>query len=225
MEFIIIICVVAYALYCGIDSVRRQQTGARASRQRESAAATVRRRHHAAEENRRRRRLRRLNGLARNMQLALLQLDKAPDFRRAANFAAHAKQVPIAFRQRQFQRFRGQLVQHLITRLQAGSDPEVLLDSLGALLTALGVSEFEADYILEEAERRRPPRREPPQPDFGEELLRSQREHEARMTAIRGLAIESAIREQMLEAESTRFERMMVRGGDDSGLDDADFAL
>lgn len=45
------------------------------------------------------------------------------------------------------------------------------------------------------------------------------------MSAIRGLAIEAEIKEQMLEAERTRFERQMVRGEDHAGLDDADFAI
>jgi hypothetical protein len=203
----------------------RAQAASRERRQRDADARAAAEQRYAEQLGRRQTQHRRLNGLARNMQLALLQLNQAPDFRRAANFAAHAKHVPIAFRQRQFHRFRGQLVQHLITRLQAGGDPQVLLESLRELLTALGVSEFEADYILEEVERRRPPRREPPRPDFGEELQRSQREHEERMTAIRGLNVESAIREQMLEAERARFERRMVRGEDDRGLDDADLAI
>ena len=203
----------------------RARTASRERRQRDTDARVAAQQRHAEQLGRRQTQYRRLNALARNLQLALLQIDQAPDFRRAANFAAHAKHVPIAFRQRQFRRFRERLVGHLAARLQAGGDPELLVESLGELLTALGVSPFEAEYLRQEADRRRPARREPPQPDFGEELLRSQREHEERMTAIQGLNIESAIREQMLEAERTRFERRMVRGGDDSGLDDADIGI
>ena len=220
-----VVCALTYGAYKLVQKGYQLRSASRERRRRDTESQAAADRRYAEQLGRRQTQHRRLNGLARNMQLALLQLNQAPDFRRAANFAAHAKHVPIAFRQRQFHRFRGQLVQHLITRLQAGGDPEVLLESLRELLSALGVSEFEADYILEEVERRRPPRREPPRPDFGEELQRSQREHQERMTAIRGLNVESEIREQMVEAERARFERRMVRGGDDRGLDDADLAI
>ena len=226
----------AYALYWGIGrafdmtcrsfaSVHRRQTEAWASSQRESEAVAARRRRSAKRQYRRQQRQRRLNALARNFQVALLQLDRATDFRRVANLARHAKDVPLGFRQRQFRRFRPRLVQHMTARLQVGVDPELLCDSLAELLTALGVSEFEADYIREEAERRQPPTPQVPEPTFTDELQRQQQQHNERMSAIRGLTIEAEIKEQMLEAERTRFERQMVRGEDHAGHDAADFTI
>ena len=113
----------------------------------------------------------------------------------------------------------------MTARLQTGADPELLCDSLAELLTALGVSEFEADYIREEAERRQPATPQVPEPTFADELQQQQQQHNERMSAIRGLAIETEIREQMLEAERARFERRMVRGENDLGLADADLAI
>src|SRR5438552_4009097 len=90
---------------------------------------------------------RRHNFLARYLQLALLQLDQAADFRRAASFAQKAHEVPLSFRQRQFRRFRRRFVQHFEARLRAGTDIAVLLESLTELLGNLGISASEAEYI------------------------------------------------------------------------------
>ena len=224
MELLLLIAL-GYGTFALCRKGYQARTASRERRRREAEPQATADRRYAEQLGRRQAQYRRLNALARNLQLALLQIDQAPDFRRAANFAAHAKHVPVAFRQRQFRRFRERLVGHLAARLQAGGDPELLVESLGELLAALGVSPFEAEYIRQEAEGRRPPRREPQQPDFGEQLLQSQREHEERMSAIRGLTIEAEIKEQMLEAERTRFERQMVRGEDHAGHDAADFAI
>jgi hypothetical protein len=83
---------------------------------------------------------------ARSLQLALLQLRQAPDFRRAASYAAHAQQLPLWFRQRIYRRFRSLLADHLAHLLRSGASAEAVMPGLAQLVAALGVASFEADY-------------------------------------------------------------------------------
>lgn len=154
-------------------------------------------------------RLRKLNQV---MQQALLQLEQAPDFRRAASFAKLAASVPIAFRQRQFTRFRPKLVQHFVARLTAGDDATALYPALAELVQALGVARFEADYIQAEAERQleRPAPR--PERTFAAAMATLQQEHERRKEALATLeAISPELREQLDEAEEARFREAMFQ--------------
>lgn len=176
--------------------------------------AQERARQRALQERQRAEERRRLNQLYRDLQIALLRLDQAPDFRRAASFAAHARSVPADLRQRQFGRFRPQLVEHFASRMQAGTDEQVLLQSLRALLSALGVAEFEADYIHGEARRSRPTA-PPPVRTYDEQLRGLQEQHDQRVQTIRDLpALDDEIREQLLEAERERFRETVLALGD-----------
>jgi hypothetical protein len=184
-------------------------SAAAASRQQQARIRAEAAARAAALESRRRSELRRVNGLARNMQIALAHVGRAPDFRRAASWAALAKEVPLGFRQRQFRRFRAVLVQHYHSRLAAGANPETLSQSLTALVQALGVAPFEADYIRTEAERRLTPRTAPVRRPYAQRLAQLQAEHEQRMAALRGINLNDETREQLLEAEESRFREAL----------------
>lgn len=166
----------------------------------------------SAAEMRQREQRHRLNQKARVLQLALLRLTEAPDFRRAASWAAQAQDVPRAFRQRQFRRFRARIVRHFTSRLSAGADPEALSQSLSILLQHLGIATFEAEYIRAEAERALPPPRAPAQTSYGHAIAQLQREHAQRLETLRTLAgLDNETREQLLEAERTRFREALER--------------
>lgn len=162
---------------------------------------------------RRREKIVRLNAKARSVQRALLQLHGAPDFRRAASFAAQASDVPAAFRQRQFRRFRPRLLGHYAARLQDGVDGAVLLSSLRDLLTALSVAPYEADYVKQEAERLQTPQSQPhTAPNYAQRLAELQRDHEQRLAALRALtAVEPDAMEQLVEAEQNRFREAIAQ--------------
>jgi hypothetical protein len=156
----------------------------------------------------------RLNQLYTRMQAGLLQLGQAPDFQRAASVAEQARDVPAAYRQQQFRRFRSTLVDHFRRRLTAGANDEQLRMSLTALVQALGMAEFEAEYIAAEARQRlpRPPR--PATASYDEHLQRLQTEHEQRMTTLRSLVgLDEELREQLLEAEQSRHREALLAAG------------
>ena len=167
----------------------------------------------SATEVRRRENLRRINQKARVLQAALFKLSQAPDFRRVASWAAQAQDVPLAFRQRQFRRFRPRLVRHFADRLADGGDPAVLLESLQALLHALGIATFEAEYIRADAEGTVPTN--VPQPtSFSSAMQQVQRQHQQRLDALCTLAgIDNETREQLVEAEKTRFREALENLG------------
>jgi hypothetical protein len=156
---------------------------------------------------------RRLNQLARILQLGLLKLHLTPDFRRAASAAALALEVPIAFRKRQFHRFRERLIRHYAASLRAGTDPAILCESLVELLGHLGIPAFEAEYIRIAAERQVAVRVDS-QPTYDRRLQEVHREHESRVAAINGMATASdEVKEQLLEAEENRYrDALMVLG-------------
>jgi len=152
----------------------------------------------------------RLRSQNRLMQMALLQIDEAPDFYRAASFAAQAKEVPRDFRQQQFKRFRPRIVAHTVAQLRRSASAGPLRDSLEQLVEHLGVASFEADYIWQEAERQLA-RRETPRTTFAEAMGTLQHEHDQRMSVLRSLpGIEEELREQLLEAEEQRFRDQML---------------
>lgn len=194
---------VEYARECAVQ--REHAASLQADRRR--LLLEQRRRIAEAERNRREQR-RKQNLLARNLQLALFQLRHAQDFRRAATFAAMAGEVPLAFRQRQFRRFKGKMIAHMATRLTAGGDPELLTQSLASLLQALGVASYEAEYIRAEAERRATaPRPQLPVPPYAQRLAQLQRDHHHRLSALQSLTgIDPGTKEQLIEDEDTRFQ-------------------
>ncbi len=150
----------------------------------------------------------------RLMQTALLQLEQAPDFYRAASFAAHAADIPLAFRQQQFHRFRPSILAHAVAKLRNGFDGETLRDSLDKLVTNLGMASFEADYIWQEAQRQCE-RRESPRATYAEAMTTMQQEHEQRMSVLRTLVgVDDELREQLVEAEEQRFRDQMLTHND-----------
>jgi hypothetical protein len=172
----------------------------------------------SAAEARRRVNIKRINQKFRKVQVDLINLSQAPDFRRAASTAAQSQEIPLAYRLRQFHRFRPRLVRHFADRLANGGDPAVLLESLQTLLQALGVAVFEADYIRTEAEGRLPANREHPV-SYSAALLHLQREHQRRLEALRTLpGLDSETREQLIEAEKTRFREALENLGQQEPL-------
>ena len=135
------------------------KTASKIGRKASDLAAGVRNR--VAASRQQREKLCALNAKARAVQMGLLQLSLSPDFRRAAAVAAKSDMVPLAFRRRQFQRFRPRLVVHFAACLRLGSDPKALTKSLTELLGHLGIAAFESEYIRIEAERSWPSRRFP----------------------------------------------------------------
>lgn len=155
--------------------------------------------------------------LGRELQIPLLQLSRAHDFRRAATFAKRAQPVPLSFRRRQFIRFRAALVDRLASLLAEGGDRDSLVRSLTELVHALGVAGYEANYILAEAEARlRGPAIAPP--SLEDRLRQVHCGHAQRLEAIRALAeLEDDVREQLLEAEEQRFAEEMLRTAEPNG--------
>jgi hypothetical protein len=198
-------------VYKAVQAARRERTTRQQRLAQENAEARQQQRL-ARERSRRARQRRNINAVARNLQLAILQLERAPDFQRAASWARQAGKVPLGFRQRQFRRLRTRLVQHFGARLRAGTNRELLLDSLRDLVQHLGVAPYEADYIAQEAEGNRERPAPPSQPGFADALEQLQRDHDERIEAIRGLATtDESIREQLLEAEMSRFRDAVMR--------------
>lgn len=207
---LIILAVLVYGVLVGAAALGRwcrQRWDFRRQRERRAAQQKLADDRRRAERYTEQRRLRKQNQL---MQMALLQLEQAPDFRRAAHFARQAEAVAAAFRQRQFTRFRGKLVSHYAERLSSGAESETLYSSLADLVQALGVARFEADYIQAEAERQldRPSPRS--QRSFATAMAALQQEHQRRLEALAALAnLSPDLREQLAEAEDARFSEAM----------------
>jgi len=194
----------------------REQRDILARAERQRIQAEEQRRRTLAEQARQREEQRlTLNALAKRMQVELLQVAQAPDFRRAAAAAVQAKSVPQTFRRRQFVRFRMRLVQHFATRLNAGGSVEVLLESLTNLVTALGHPDYEADYIRVEAEQKVKQKPRVPTVPVDQQLRNVQQDHDQRVAALQGLeGIEPELREQLLEAEQQRFREALLQAND-----------
>lgn len=186
------------------DAAARHEAQQTLQQQRELAAANVRQRQARLEAVRRQ--------AAREMQTAILQLALSPDFRRAASFAAKAVAagVPTAFRQRQFARLRPLFVEHLARLLQAGANSESAAAGLRELVTHLGIAAYEAEYIVSEAQSRRPQTPQRPA-GFSDQLRQLHAEHSRRMEAIKNTPdLADELREQLLEAEQERFRRELL---------------
>jgi len=197
-------------------SVERQRAKRLAARR---AAENLQRRRLAAHAKRKQREST-IARLGRQLQIPLLQLGRAHDFRRAAVFAKLAKPVPLSFRRRQFTRFRPALVDHLAKLLADGGDCEKLPRSLAELVRGLGVAGYEADYILAEAEARLREATRPPG-SLEEQLRQIHREHAQRLQAIRALTeLDDDVREQLVEAEVHRFSEQMLCTAQPNGNQD-----
>ena len=147
---------------------------------------------------------------ARSLQVALQQVRQAPDFRRPASYVAHAQNVPLWFRQRQYRRFRSLLVEHLAHLLGEGASVESIMPALTELVTGLGVAPFEADYIRTEAESRLSRQDNTPRADFGQQLRQTQAEYRGRVHTLEGMTdLDDETREQLLEQEQLRFQERM----------------
>ncbi len=150
-----------------------------------------------------------VRGQYRELQVALMQVREAPDFRRAASYAVQAREVPVAFRQQQYRRFRPLLVTRFTERLQNGIAGDVLLPGLQQLVAALGFAEFEADYIRIEAEAQIT-RREPARRDFGQVLREAQANFRDRVRVLEEMSdLDEEVREQLVEQERMRFQEQM----------------
>lgn len=156
----------------------------------------------------------RLNRLFKQIQLALLTLDQVPDFRRAASWAQNARDVPLASRQRIFERFRPKMVEHVTRQIATRGDNVQLLESLTSLVQALGVPAFEADYIHSEAQQRRSVPTVAP-PTFNQRLQNLRQAHESRMAALRALeGVDVDTKEQLMETEQSRFREAVLSLGE-----------
>ncbi|MGD9644338.1 MAG: hypothetical protein AB7U73_01415 [Pirellulales bacterium] len=208
---LLVLAMLGYGLYAAGAHVRRRYQDHRATiehRERAAADANLQADLRRAKAYAAQRRLRRLNHL---MQTALLQLEQAPDFRRAASFAILAKDVPIAFRQRQFRRFRGRFLAHLLARLRAGGNAADLRQSLEDLVTALGLASFEANYLWQEAEQQLERRRPSESPSFASSVATLEQDHQQRVQVLQETpGVEAELREQLLEAEEHRFREALL---------------
>ena len=146
---------------------------------------------------------------ARDLQLALIQVREAPDFRRAASYATHARDVPLWFRQRQYHRFRTLLVEHFSNLLNAGISVDSVLPGLTQLIGGLGIAPFEADYIRTEAESKLS-QATPHAPDFAQQLREAQTSYRSRIRSLEAMQeLDTDSREQLLEQEKIRFQSKM----------------
>lgn len=146
---------------------------------------------------------------SRAMQLALIQLPDAPDFRRAASFAVQAQAVPAVFRQRQYRRFRPVMVSRFASLMESSVRAEELMPGLTQLVSALGMAPFEADYIRTDAQSQIIPQI-PPRPDFGQQLRDAQSAYRNRVQTLESLQeLDSETREQLMEQEKIRFEEQL----------------
>ncbi len=151
---------------------------------------------------------------ARNMQVAILQIGDSPDFRRAASHAELARDVPLEFRQRQFRRLRPLLLRHLVTKLRGGQTVELATAGLVDLVTALGIAEYEAEYLIREATTSNHSRAATPT-TFTQQSQQWQSELRQRLEAIQGLTdVDPDLREQLIEQEQQRFRERMTHAGE-----------
>lgn len=188
--------------------LRRQQEEQAAARRRERLVQA----RQAADQ---RRRL-----LARNMQIAILQIDQSPDFRRAASHAELARDIPLAFRQKQFRRLRPLLLRHLVTNLRAGQAVDATAAGLAELVTALGIAEYEAEYLVQEASTLAATRVSAPL-SFAQQAQQWQGELRQRLEVIQGLNdLDPDLREQLIEQEQQRFRERLVAAGDSASPND-----
>lgn len=171
-------------------------------------------------DRRRREQQRRLHFLYSRLKQSLLSLNSAPDFRRAAACAAQAAPLAAVHRQQLFALFRRKLLAHFIGRHRAGENQETLIQSLQSLIQHLGISGFEAEYIVGEATRclNRPTPTTPP-PSFQDRMAALTREHQQRIHSIDSMAhLDDETRERLRETELNRFRTAVLsladRGGD-----------
>ena len=124
-------------------------------------------------------------------------------------FITQAREVPLAFRQRQYQRFRSLLVEHLANLLDHGVSIETVMPGLTQVITGLGVASFEADYIRGEAESRLS-QQTTQVPDFAQRLREAQNAYRTRMRTLEAMnELDEDSREQLLEQEKLKFQAQL----------------
>lgn len=157
---------------------------------------------------------------ARNMQVAILQIDQSPDFRRAASHAELARDVPLAFRQKQFRRLRPLLLRHLVSAQRAGQPVETAAAGLAELVTALGIAEYEAEYLVQEATSLGATAVAAPT-TFAQQAQQWQNELRQRLETIQSLTdLDPDLREQLIEQEQQRFRERLIASGDPASAAD-----
>ncbi len=162
----------------------------------------------------------------RMLQIALQQMLQSPDFRRAASVAKQCAIVPAHYRRRQFRRFRPLMVRVVSLRSPVSGDDSLIAESLAELVTALGVSDFEAEYIIREAQDDKNTLGDRSANTFGTRLRNLEREHKSRLSAIDSLSpSDVAIREQLREAENNRFQEEMLGTTDSESLPNEDVSI
>lgn len=225
MEALIALAVIGCSIYGlgglvrrGVNAVRnrsQRHRDRRAERDAEQTRRAMQHRQQAEAARRQRAAEARLAMLRRTLVAALTQISQAPDFRRDANLAAHAASLPLSVRQGLFRQFRRHFVAYCATRLSAGENSEVLVESLRTLLTHLGVAAFEADYIKAEAERRTTRETPSAAPTYADRIAGLQREHDGRVAVLRSLAsLDADTRQQLIEAEESRFRQELIESGE-----------
>jgi ferritin-like metal-binding protein YciE len=159
--------------------------------------------------------------LARFLLSALEQLRRCPDFRRSASIANQCETLSATYRRSLFTRFRSAMVAHFALCLQRGVTAESLLMQLQSLITSLAVAPFEAEYIAREAQRRVPRATPHSAPSFAQQLQQHRREHEERIATIQSTVEDDELREQLIEAEQTRFRDVALQLQDPNQPDTA----
>lgn len=204
MEAIVLIGV-AVGIWAFIGWLREQ--GSNYSQSRETIRAAEEARLRAVRQRRidRLRRLLQRQRLAHFLRSALEQLRRCPDFRRCASIANQCETLSGTYRRSLFTKFRPAMVAHFALCLQRGLTAENLLAQLQSLVTSLAVAPFEAEYIAREAQRRVPRATPQSAPSFAQQLQQQRREHEQRIATIRSSVEDEELREQLVEAEQTRF--------------------
>ena len=223
------IVLIAIVLVCGLCwlimlSQHRQPTSAPEPHEEQRRAALARQYQQQQEMQRRRLLLERQQAqlaadqrqqlAARNMQVAMLQIEQSLDFRRAASYAVLAREVPLAFRQQQFRRLRPLLLRHLVARLQSGQSIRASAKGLGELVTALGIAKYEADYLIAEASAAGT-LPAPAPVTFTQLAQKWQADLQQRSDAIQSLTnLDTDLREQLLEQEQQRFRERLLSASD-----------
>ena len=148
--------------------------------------------------------------LGRNLQIAFMQLQAAPDAQRLLSWSNQCKELPLSFRRRTFGRFQQLLGEQIQRWLRSGVDRDRLEEDLRAIVHNLGVAKFEADYMVAAMD---PQRRDQPENEseaFAGQLTEIQSEHRRRIQTIDAMEnLEADVKEELIEAEQQRYRSQL----------------